>query len=120
MGEQYRGELRLADHCRETVAAQQIDISRAGAEGAGVDLYRHLRPQSACDDRALGMLHRFLGREPALAHEFVDQRVVVGQAQQLAVAQAVGAAVAHMRDRHLLLAYVDGGERRAHARLLGV
>ena len=46
--------------------------------------------------------------------------MVVGQAQQLTVAQAVGATVTNVSDRHLLLPHVGGGEGSAHAGLLGV
>ena len=66
------------------------------------------------------MLDGFLGREPSLAHQLVDERVVVGEPQQLPVAQAVRAAVADVRDRDVALADVDRGQGRAHARLLGV
>ena len=39
------------------------------------------------------------------AHHLVDERVVVGQALELAVAQPVGAAVADVRDRDLAVAH---------------
>ena len=120
MGQQDLGERAIGDHCREAVAAQQIDVPVARLVGAGVDLNLRLRPQRARDDRALWVLDGLLGRELALADQLVDERVVVGQAQQLPVAQAVGATVADVRDRHLLLPHVHGGERRAHARVLGV
>ena len=66
------------------------------------------------------MLLRFLGRQATLAHQFVDERVVVGQLHQLTVAQAVRAAVTDVGDRDVLLTDVGGGQRRAHARLVGV
>jgi hypothetical protein len=64
----------------------------------------------------LGLL---LGQLSA-GHELADQRVVAGEPRQLAVAQHVGARVAHVADRHLALADVGGGHRRAHARPLGL
>jgi hypothetical protein len=120
MGAQRGGDLLLGEHRRQAVAAQQVDVSGAGAEAAGVDLDRALGPEGTRDHRALGMLDGFLGREPPLAHQLVDERVVVGEAQQLAFAQAVGAAVADMRDCHLAIADVDGSQRRPHAGMLGV
>ena len=120
MGAQHRHDLLLGEHRGEPVAAQQVDVARAGAEGAGVDLDRQLGAERACDHRALGVLDGLLGGEAALAHELVDERVVVGEAQQLAVTQAVGPAVAHVCDRDVLLADVHGGERGAHSGLLGV
>ena len=42
------------------------------------------------------------GNPGPLAHELVHERVVVGQAHQLPVAQAIRAAVADMGDRDLV------------------
>ncbi len=66
------------------------------------------------------MIHGFLGRDLALAHQLVDERVVVGQAHELPCAQAIGAAVPDVGDRDLLGRDVHRGQRRAHARVLGV
>jgi hypothetical protein len=74
-----------------------------------------LGPERARDDRPLRMLVRLLGREPALSHELLDQRVVVRAARHLPVAQAVEAAVADVRDDDLVLSDIGGGERRPHA-----
>ena len=100
-GEQHGRDLLLGDHRRETVAAEQVDIARARAEGTRVDLDGALGPERARDHRALRMLDRLLGRKAALAHQLVDERVIVGEAQELAVTQAVRAAVADVRDRDL-------------------
>ena len=83
VGEQDLGEERVGDHRRETVAAQQIHIAVASPVGAGVDLDLRLRAQRARDDRALRMLDGLLGRELALAYQLIDERMIVGQAQQL-------------------------------------
>ena len=64
----------------------------------------------------LGLL---LGQAP-LAHQLLDERVIVGQALEPAVAQQVGATVADVRDRDLVLADVGGRQRRPHARPLCV
>ena len=45
------------------------------------------------------MVADLLGREAALAHELLDQRVIDGQPLELAVAQAVAARVADVDDR---------------------
>ena len=66
------------------------------------------------------MLDGFLRRQATLAQQLVDERVVVGQPQQIAVAQAVRATVADVCDRDVLLADVDGGERGPHPGMLGV
>ena len=73
-----------------------------------------LGPERARDDRALRVLVGLLrGELPAAAH-LLDERVVLGQALELAAAQAVGARVADVRDRDVVLADVRGGDRRAH------
>ena len=61
------------------------------------------------------MLVGLLGRQLALAHELLDERMVVGQALEGPVAQAVEPAVAHVGDGEVVLADVGDGERRAHA-----
>ena len=80
----------------------------------GVDLDLGLGAERPRDDRALGMLGRLLLGQLPLSDELVDQRVVLGEAGQLAVAEQVGAAVADMGDRHLPIVEVGGRQRRAH------
>jgi hypothetical protein len=53
-------------------------------------------------------------RELAARHQLADQRVVLRQADQVPVAQHVGARVADMRDRDLVLADVRSRDRRPH------
>ena len=60
------------------------------------------------------MLGRLLLGQLALAHELVDQRMVLGQALQLPVAKQVCTTVADMRDREMRVVQVGGRERRAH------
>ena len=66
------------------------------------------------------MLLGLLLRETPLAAELLDQRVVLGQALELAVAEEVGAAVADVAEGHLVVAEQRRGERRAHAGAGGV
>src|SRR5436305_6712868 len=49
------------------------------------------------DDRALRMDLGFRGRELALAHELLDQAVVLGELLELALLEQVGAGVAEDR-----------------------
>ncbi len=111
----------LADHRRQAVAAQQEDVAGARGEGVRVGLDDGLGPERARDDRALRMLLGLLGLQPALAHQLLDERVIGRQALELAVAPAVAAAVADVGDRHVVLADVGSGQRRAHpgARVVG-
>ena len=77
-------------------------------------------PERAGDDRALRVLLGLLLGEPALAAELLDQRVVLGQPLELAVAEEVGAAVADVAERDLVVADHRRGQRRAHPRARGV
>ena len=98
--------LRLADHRRQAVRAEQEDVAGARVVGLDVDLDARLGPERAGDDRALRVrLGLLLGELPA-PHQLVDERVVVGQPRELAVAQQVGARVADVRD----------GDRRSRRR----
>ena len=54
------------------------------------------------------------------ADELLDERVILGQARQLAVAKQVGAAVADVRDGQVGVVNVGGGDRRTHALVLFV
>ena len=56
------------------------------------------------------------GESSPAADELGDERVVVGQLLELAVADAVGARVADMADRDAVVLDERGGHRRAHAR----
>ena len=74
-----------------------------------------LGPEGPGDDRPLGMLLGFLGRELPGSHELVDERVVARALLELAVAQAIQARVADVCDRQLALAQPGGRQRRAHS-----
>ena len=65
---------------------------------------------------ALGLL----GRELAAADELGDQRVVLGQLLELAVADQVGARVADVADRDVAVLDERDRHRRAHPRGGGV
>ena len=71
----------------------------ARLDGEGVDVDLGLGAERAGDHRALRVHLGLLGRELAAAHELGDERVVLGQLLELAVAQQVGARVADVADR---------------------
>jgi hypothetical protein len=110
------GNALLADHGRETVGAQQIDVPRARALGHRVDLDLGLRAECAGDDRTLRMVLGLLIGKPALASQLLDQGVVGGQQLQLAIPVQVGPAVADVRERDLVVLEHGRGEGRAHPR----
>src|SRR4029077_12344010 len=85
-----------------------------------VDVDVRLGAEGARDDRALWVLLGLLLREAPLAAELLNQRVVLGEPLELAVPQHVGAAVADVPERHLVVTEHRGRERRSHARSGGV
>ncbi len=113
-------DLVVGDHRREAVAAEQEDVAITSGEGHRVDVHARLRPQGASDDRALRVLLGLLLGESPLAAELLDERVVLGQALELAVAEQVGPAVADVAERNLVVVQHRRRQRRAHSGAGGV
>ena len=106
----------IVHHVGEAVGAEQQAVAGVSSTGytststVGVDAER------ARDDRTLRVHGGLVRGEPAVAHELLDEAVVVGQLAQLAVAQQVRARVADVADEHRAAAHERaGGERGAHA-----
>ena len=79
-----------------------VDLERVEVDvDVGVDAER------ARDDRALRVRLGLLRSEAALAHELLDEAVVVGDAAQLAVVHEVRARVADVADEELAAARDD-------------
>ena len=74
------------------------DVPGARLDLEGVDVDLRVGAEHPCDHGALRVDIRFLRREPPAADELGDERVVVGQLLERAVADAVGAGVADMAD----------------------
>ena len=89
-------------------------------DGERVDVDVGIGAERARDHRALRVVLGLLGGELAAAHELRDERVVVRQLLELAVAQDVRARVADVAERHAAVLDERDGHRRAHARDLGV
>src|SRR5207342_1678526 len=114
-------DVLLGDHGVQAVGAQEQHVVGLRLEREGVDLHLLVGAERPCDHAPLWMLLGLVLRELALAHELVDERVVLGEALEGAVAQEVGAAVAHVRERDgAVLADERRRHRRPHARCLGV
>ena len=112
----------LVDHRRQPVGTEQEDVARGRRDGLDIDLDLRLGAQGPGDDRALGVVLGLGVGDLALAPHLLDQRVVAGEAFDLAPAQPVGAAVADVADADLLVGGVDdrGGDRRPHPGQRGV
>ncbi len=83
-----------------------------------IDLYHHLDSERTRDDRPLRVLKRLLLGQLSALYELVDQRVVPRQADQLAVTEHVGAAVADVGDRDVGIVHIGRGQGGAHPRML--
>jgi hypothetical protein len=66
------------------------------------------------------MILSLLVGEAALAAEFLHQRVIGGQELQLAVAEDIGSAVAHVGEADLVVLHQGGGQRGPHSGAGGV
>ena len=112
---QDRAHLVVRDHRREPVRADQEHVALTSRERVGVHLHVRLRPKRARDDRPLRMVLGRLRRDLAAALQLGHQRVIARELLELAVAQAVGAAVAHVREAHLVAVDLGQRERGAHS-----
>ena len=83
-----------AHRAAEAVAAEQQHVARQEVLGELVDARLRLGAQGAAQDAAVRMDGRLFLGQAAVAHHLADERVVVADLPQLAVAQQVGAAVA--------------------------
>ena len=112
-----RADLRVGNRAPQTVGAQQVEVARRHLVDVDVGLELVLAAQAAHDDVAVReareLLVRHLGTRGA---HLLGDRMIARQLLQLAVAQAVRAAVARVRDRDLLLAHRHRDHRRAHPR----
>ena len=97
LGEQ-RDDLAVGDHVGEPVGAEQEDVAGLGLDGERVDVDVGLGADRARDHGALRVRLGLLRRELAAAHELADERVVLRQLLELAVADAVGARVADVAE----------------------
>ena len=115
------GIVVVVDHRREPVRAEQEDVAGLGPRPRTCRRRRRVGAERARDHGALRVQLGLLGRELAAADELGDERVVVGQLLERAVAEQVGARVADVADRDAS-SVVDerDGHRRAHPRGRGV
>ena len=101
-------EVRPSEHSRNRSPPRAVDALRVDGDVG-------LRPERAGDHAALRVDLGLLLGELAAVDELADERVVAGEAGELAVAHQVAARVADMGDDHLVLGDVGGGARRPHA-----
>ena len=76
--------------------------------------------QGPHDQRSLRVAVRLLGRDAALVDQRLDERIVLGDLGELAVAQQVTAGVADVHQPKSIAREQDRGQRGAHALELGI
>ena len=105
----------VVDHRRQAVRAEQEEVARLGRRRERVDVDVRVGAEGARDHGALRVRLGLLGREPAAADELGDERVVLGQLLELAVADA-GTRASRRRGRSRRVPSLDerDGHRRAH------
>ncbi|SRX79242.1 hypothetical protein MPP7335_00977 [Mycolicibacterium parafortuitum] len=113
------GDGVLADRVGEPVRAQQVAVAGAGLphDQRRLDL---VAGQRAHDQRPLRMAVGLLGGDPALVDQGLDERVVLGDLGEFAVAQQVAAGVADVHQPEPVAGEQDRRQRGAHALELGV
>lgn len=112
---QGRCDVRAGHASREPVGAEQQAVAGDGDHAHRVDLDGVVDAERAGYHRPLRMHGGLLRRDPALAHPFRDEAVVVGELTQPAVVEHVSAAVTDMAEVDGVRSRVGDGERRSHA-----
>src|SRR4029079_14448590 len=77
-------------------------------------------PGGPCNSRSVRLLLRLFRRQPALAAQLLDERMVASQLPQLSVPEDVRPAVTDMDDRDLVTVAEQPGEGCPHAAAGGV
>ena len=113
-------DVLLGHHRRQPVGAEEEEVSRLDVDRDHVDVDLRIGSERAGDHGALRVGVGLLRREAAAPHQVGDERVVLGQLLQLAVADPVGARVADVTDGDAPVRQDRGGDGRAHAGGLGV
>ena len=104
----------------EPVGREEELVARQDLDEEGVDLDALVDADRAGDRVLVRDLLDLLARELAALDELVEDRVVLGELLDPAVAHQVDAAVADVRDEAVRARDEQRRERRAHAALLGV
>ena len=105
----------------QSVGAKQELVAGQNFQVDGVDLNRLVHAERARDSilvRSVGRLRERLSRDPTVANEFVDERVILGKLHGLTAAHHVHAAVADVGNESSLADEQHRRDRRAHAALV--
>ena len=95
---QHAADLVGAHLVEQAVGAEEEPVAGDGVDRPQVDVDGLVDAEHPGDDVALRVDLRLLGGDPPLAHEVGHHAVVLGELHERAVAEEVGAAVAHVGD----------------------
>ena len=105
----------VADHAGQPVRAEQVAVARLAVVHRQVRLGDRPAVQRPQQQRALRVGGDVVGADPALVHQRLHQRVIVGDLVELAVAQQVTARVADVAHGRVPVGPEQRGQRGAHA-----
>ena len=104
----------------EPVGAEHEDVAPADFLVGEIDLHARVGPERLEDDVPALALRRFLFRQLTRLDQALHQGLILGQLDDLALADEVGAAVTHLGEEKPVAQHAHGGRRRSHAAELGV
>ena len=103
-----------AHHAGEPVGAQEYAIPFLDVQRELIQGHLFFDPEDSSEDAPLGVMGGLLLGELSLAHHPLDERVILGELLQRAVAKPVRAGVADMDYVGLPVRGQQRGDRRAH------
>ncbi len=93
----YLGQrFRILNHFPKAITAQEKAVAHLQSLCPKVNFHFWTMAQRACDDIAARMAENVFRGQLAITHQLRDVRVIFSQLLQLAIAQQVGATVAHV------------------------
>ena len=116
-----RCDLVLGDVAAEPVGAEEPAVTGLGGQHSRVEFGRGVHIAEHAHEHGAARMHRgLLGGDAAAVDEPLHEGVVLGDLLELAVAQAVDARVADVRERDVVADAEDAADGGAHAGELGV
>jgi hypothetical protein len=108
-------ERLLGDHAGQAVGAEQVTVAWQGVERHQVGLGHRPAVEGAQQQGPVRVRGHVVFGDLALVDQRLDERVVVRDLEELAVAEPVGARVADVAERGVPVRPEQGGQRGAHA-----
>src|SRR5688572_1843295 len=117
-GRQRHADVLVIHHVAQSVRAQQVDIADARVVLLHFRLHRRIDAERLGDEVLVRRVLGLLGGDDAAVDLLLQQRVIARDLGKLAVAHAVQARVAEVRDQDLVVVEQAHHQRGAHAGVL--